>query len=30
MANILGRERRKIKELKSEIMRKDQVIMELV
>lgn len=30
MANILGRERRKIKELKAELMRKDQIIMELV
>ena len=30
MANILGRERRKIKELKAELVRKDQIIMELV
>jgi hypothetical protein len=28
--NILGRERRKIKELKADIQRQDQIIMELV
>lgn len=30
MANILGRQRRKIKELKGELLRKDQIIMQLV
>lgn len=30
MANILGRERRKIKDLKAELQRKEQIIMELV
>ena len=30
MATIRGRERRKSKEMKAEIMRKDQIIMELV
>jgi hypothetical protein len=30
MANILGREKRKVKELNAQLLRKDQIIYELV